>query len=130
MPTQPKAQYSEDTHPHRRLWKEKFEQFHKDNPEIYEKLREHAIFVRNRGLKCSIYFLIERVRWFFMFETAGEQSRDFKINNNFSPFYAANSWRKTLNWPACLKSGIMQFTTDSLRLVRGASKNDASQQSC
>lgn len=82
------TQYNEDVNPHRRAWREKFEQFHADNPQIYDKLVEMARLVKSRGLKCSIYLLIERVRWFFLYETQGEQAKDFKINNNFSPFYA------------------------------------------
>ena len=77
-----------DTNNHRREWRPKFEQFHADNPEIYQQLVAKARFVKSKGLKCSIYLLIERVRWFFMYETQGELARDFKINNNFSPFYA------------------------------------------
>ena len=82
------TQYNEDVNPHRRKWRKKFEQFHADNPDIYDMLVEMARKVKARGFKCSIYFLIERVRWFLMIETTGEQARDFKINNNFSPFYS------------------------------------------
>lgn len=73
---------------HRATWQPKFEQFHRDNPEIYRMLVRDAHKVQSKGKRCSIYLLIERVRWFMTIETEGKQAEEFRINNNFSPFYA------------------------------------------
>jgi hypothetical protein len=40
------------------------------------------------GKRCSIPLLFERVRWFYMVETTGDEAADFKINNNFASRYA------------------------------------------
>jgi hypothetical protein len=74
---------------HREKWQPEFEKFDRQNPHIYRELLEKAKYVKGRGMECSIYLLIERVRWFFNFEvTRDPAAGEFKINNNHSPFYA------------------------------------------
>jgi len=64
----------------------KFKEFHRENPHVYELLRELALDLRDRGHKhYGINSLTEVVRWHHALETTDD---DFKLNNNYRPFYA------------------------------------------
>lgn len=66
---------------------EKFEQFHHDNPAVYQALCDLARqWINSTGRrKIGIGALVERVRWDIAIATSDP---DFKINNNHRPFYA------------------------------------------
>ena len=63
-----------------------FDQYHKENPEIYDKLVDFACEARSSGIRhLGIGMLYERLRWY----TAVESRNDsFKLNNNYRAFYA------------------------------------------
>jgi len=64
----------------------RFEAFHRENPSVFEKLRELALYARRRGAqRLSINLLFERLRWEIQIETRGD---DFRLNNNHRPYYA------------------------------------------
>lgn len=65
----------------------RFEQFHQDNPLVYLTLcRLARAWVRSTGRrKLGINSLVERVRWEIAINT---NDPDFKINNNYAPYYA------------------------------------------
>lgn len=65
----------------------KFEQFHADNPLVYDTLcRLARAWVRRTGrYKLGINSLIERVRWEIAINT---NDPEFKVNNNYAPYYA------------------------------------------
>jgi hypothetical protein len=66
---------------------EAFWQFHQANPHIYEILRKFAFeAVQRRRRKIGMKLLFERVRWHVVVET--DTDDDFKLNNNFTAFYA------------------------------------------
>jgi hypothetical protein len=66
---------------------ERFEQYHKQNPQIYEKLVEYARRVKKAGFdRIGIQLLIERTRWHFMTEIQG--GHEFKINNDYASRYS------------------------------------------
>ena len=66
--------------------KERFEAFHTANPAIYDALLGLAIDMRQRGVrKWGIKAALEVVRWQYTIRT---NSDDFKINNNYAPYYA------------------------------------------
>lgn len=65
---------------------EQFNEFHKKNPQVYEMFRRFTYQAidagrKDFGAKC----VVERIRWSSMVETTGDT---FKINNNFTSFYA------------------------------------------
>lgn len=64
-----------------------FEQFHRDNPQVYAILvRLAREWVRATGRdKLGIKALYERARWEIAIQT---QDADYKLNNNFTAFYA------------------------------------------
>ena len=65
---------------------QKFQSFHKDNPHVYDTLRDLAFHLKKRGRKTySINGLFEVVRWHIAMQTTDEQ---FKLNNNFRSRYA------------------------------------------
>lgn len=66
---------------------QRFEKFHVDNPLVYSMLcRLARAWLRNTGRhKLGINALVERVRWEIAMRT---NDPDFKINNNFAPYYA------------------------------------------
>ena len=73
--------------------REKFEQYHRDHPEVYRELVRLAYEWYNNGhAKLGMQTLIERVRW--EFHMYGKYYDGFKINNNFSPYYARKIMRE------------------------------------
>lgn len=64
----------------------KFKRFHGENPEIYENLRTMALDLKSRGhSKYGVMSLLNVIRWHRDMETVSD---DFKVNNNFAPYYA------------------------------------------
>ena len=64
----------------------KFYQFHAQNPHVYERLRQLALDLKNRGRKkYGIAGLFEVLRWEHAMSTTDE---DFKLNNNYRAYYA------------------------------------------
>ena len=67
---------------------ERFEQFHQRNPQVYSALVSMTAELVNRGRrKIGIKMLFEVLRWNYYMETDDPNS-DFKINNNYAPYYA------------------------------------------
>lgn len=65
---------------------EKFEQFDRQNPIIYDLIKRYvgeAIAAGRRRIGIAAIF--ERIRWHLSVETAGDE---FKLNNNYRAFYA------------------------------------------
>jgi len=62
-----------------------FQEFHKDNPKIYDIFRQMALYlIRDKGKKSiGGKMIIEFMRWRYNIKTTG----DFKIDNNFTAFY-------------------------------------------
>lgn len=67
---------------------EQFDAFHAANPHVYHALRRLAIgMVRNGRRRIGIKMLFEVLRWQYAMTTA-DASSDFKLNNNYAPFYS------------------------------------------
>jgi hypothetical protein len=65
-----------------------FAQFHRDNPQVYEKLVFLAYKVRATGReKYGVGSLFERLRWHYHIEM-NKRDDEFKLNNNFRSRYA------------------------------------------
>ena len=65
---------------------ERFKKFHKENPHIYEKIVELALWLKGRGLqKCGIALIFERMRWNHAINTKAD---DFKLCNDYRAMYA------------------------------------------
>ena len=67
--------------------KERFEHFHRENPQVYARLRDMALRLRRAGReRYSVKTLVEILRW----ETAIDVKKDseWKFNNSYSRFYA------------------------------------------
>ena len=63
---------------------DKFLAFHRDNPEVYDRLRDLSLQLRRRGRAVyGIKSLFEVLRWKMAIETTDE---DFKLNNNYTSF--------------------------------------------
>jgi hypothetical protein len=77
---------------HKQL-REQFLQFDREHPEVYQYVVKFTFDRINRGFKqYSVYAVIEQVRW-HLARVGGDGLNEFKINNNFRPFYA----RKFMN---------------------------------
>jgi len=64
----------------------RFQTFHRSNPHVYEKFKEVALGLIQKGYKrLSSKMIIEYIRCRFMMKTRSND--DFKINNNYTPFY-------------------------------------------
>ncbi len=67
---------------------ERFEQFHIDNPHIFNLIVEYTIKARNRGfMHYSINTVFEAIRWHMDVVTYDENSPQFKLNNNYRSRY-------------------------------------------
>lgn len=66
---------------------ERFEKFHRENPQFYVDLTTLARRFRDRtGRECGIQRLVEIVR--FDLEMQSRTDEEFKVNNDFAAFYA------------------------------------------
>lgn len=69
-----------------------FQQWHQDNPLIWEYFKKFSFAAINAGHKrISHWLIINRIRWEVFITTTG---KDFKISNDLIAFYA-RLWRKT-----------------------------------
>jgi hypothetical protein len=67
---------------------ERFEQFHYANPQVATALESMAAELIQRGRKrVGIKMLMEVLRWNYQMKTEDPNS-DFKLNNNYAPYYA------------------------------------------
>jgi hypothetical protein len=67
---------------------EKFEEFHRLNPQVALALENMAADLILRGRKrVGIKMLMEVLRWNYQMKTEDPNS-DFKINNNYAPYYS------------------------------------------
>jgi hypothetical protein len=66
--------------------KERFDEYHKENPHIYHQFRYYTLKAIQSGYKhFGSQMIIERIRW-----KTGVVSKnsDFKINNDYAAFYS------------------------------------------
>ena len=66
--------------------KHKWWEYHKQNPHVYELLKEFTFQVIDSGHQnYSVNAIFERIRWHTEIETRGEK---FKLSNNHRAYYA------------------------------------------
>ena len=67
---------------------ERFLEFHRHNPHVYDHLRELCIQVRRRGVRrFGIRTVWERLRWYARFETTRAPG-EWKLNDHYTRHYA------------------------------------------
>lgn len=72
--------------------REQCEAFHKEHPEVWDMFVKFSLEMINRGYKSySTNSVIERIRW--EKDVGGDGTTQFKINNNFAPFYSRRFMR-------------------------------------
>ncbi len=65
---------------------ERFREFHRENPQVYDRLLGLALEWKRRGrTRCGIGMLWEVLRWQTGMETGGDP---YKLNNNYRSRYA------------------------------------------
>lgn len=63
----------------------KFQQYHQQNPQVYEKFAEFTFDAIRAGRKYfGAKMIIERIRWYSLVEA----NDGYKVNNNYAPYYA------------------------------------------
>ncbi len=71
---------------------ERFERFHRDNPEVYRLFLQFARQAKAAGReRIGARLIGERIRWQTTVETSDP---DFKVNDHFWPFYARLAMRE------------------------------------
>ena len=66
---------------------EEFKAFHRENPHIYELFKKFTLQSISRGREhFSARTVLHRIRWYTDVETVSPDG--FKVNNNWSAFYA------------------------------------------
>ena len=85
---------------------DKFDEFHRLNPQVYAALESMAREMVNRGRsKIGIKMLFEVLRWNYYMQT-NDPNSDFKINNNYAPYYARLILQNHPEW-----DGIFELRT-------------------
>lgn len=70
-----------------RTIEERFDAFHRTNPDVYELMVRFAVEAARAGwTRYGVKSLYERVRWHQRVDC--KDSRDFKLNNDFTSRYA------------------------------------------
>lgn len=65
----------------------KFEEFHKDNPNVFRLFRRYSRMAKDAGsTQYSAKAIFERVRWHVNIATRSKDA--FKLNNNYTSRYA------------------------------------------
>lgn len=64
--------------------KQKWWAYHKRNPQVYEGFKQKALMAARKKRRFSAMAIIQILRW----ETSVEGDDEFKINNNYAPYYA------------------------------------------
>lgn len=66
--------------------RERFEKFHRENPEVYELFKRFTFEAIKAGRgRLSAAMIVERIRWETSVVTRGDQ---FKVNDIFTPYYS------------------------------------------
>ncbi len=77
---------------------DKFEEYHRLNPQVCSALEQMARDLINKGRrKVGIKMLMEVLRWNYQMKTEDPNS-DFKINNNYAPYYARLLIERNPQW--------------------------------
>ena len=64
---------------------QRFRVYHESNPRVYKMFKRFTFEAMNKGHKhLSAEMIINRIRW----ETKIITNEDFKINNDYKPFYS------------------------------------------
>lgn len=83
--------------------KEQFVKFHQQFPQVYVMFERFALHLLNRGrTKIGSKMIIERIRW-----EVTVNSRDvdgFKINNNYTAYYARMFMDNHKEYPECFET--------------------------
>ena len=64
---------------------EKFERYHRENPQVFELFRRFAFDAKRTGRRIGAKAIMERIRWEMNLTT--RDSEGFKINNNYTSRY-------------------------------------------
>lgn len=66
---------------------ERFKQFHRDNPRVFELFKRFAesALENGRRRRFGARMIGERIRWYTAIETSDEE---YKVNDHFWPYYA------------------------------------------
>lgn len=76
-----------DTSPEQRTISERFWEFHRAHPAVYQHLRRFALEAKARGReRLGIKAIWERLRWYVAVEARDVDG--FKLNNNYTSRYA------------------------------------------
>lgn len=66
--------------------KQRFLEYHRENPALYSKFKEYAFEAKRSGRsRFSIWMIANRVRWYTQIETTGAE---FKVSNDYLALYA------------------------------------------
>lgn len=64
--------------------------FHRKNPKIYQQFVKYALYLLKQTKhrkKISGILIINRIRWEVFIRTADEAMEEYKINENYAPYY-------------------------------------------
>ena len=99
---------------------EKWLEFHRDNPAVWEQFQRFARLVRATGKqRFGARALWERMRWYFAFEV--QSGTDYQLNDHHVPYYARLLMlRFPQEFAGFFETRSARFDIDETNLLRGA----------
>lgn len=92
-----------------------FRQFHADNPHIYQKFVEYALFVKHSGrTRFSADAIFHRLRWFAAFETNDNAWGGFKLNDHYTAYYARLAMENEADLEGFFETRVLLSTAPQL----------------
>ena len=96
---------------------ERFKEFHSKNPQVFKLFERFADEARSTGRRryFGARMIGERIRWYTAVETT---SCDFKINNDFFPYYARLLMAKRPEFAGFFERRDKRFDVDDRTLLK------------
>ena len=106
---------------------ERWLEFHRANPSVYELFRSFAMQAVNAGMRrLGARVIWERIRWYVHIET--NTADEFKLNDHYTPYYARLLMLREPQLAGVFSRRDARFDVDDGLLLKRANEIDGWQQ--
>ncbi len=100
-----------------------FDEFHRDNPKVYELFKSYALRAIDKGKKkASAKMLINAIRWEHYLETVTDD--EYRINDAFTAYYARLFIRDFPDYDYLFELRAIRTKDDTIRMGNAEIKHD------